>query len=69
MFTFSSLKYQAWWTGLLQPTQAVKILFKQKKNQTQNFKLENVKNQVQIDKGSGMLLVPFQVQVYIIFSN
>ena len=34
----------------------------EKKNQTQNFKLENVKNQVQIDKASGMLLGPFQVQ-------
>ena len=40
----------------LQATQAVKIQFKLGKNpvyQTGNFKLENVKNQVQINKGLG----------------
>ena len=42
------------WTGFLQATQAVKIQLKLGKNpihQTRNFKLENVKNQVQIDRG------------------
>ena len=42
------------WTGFLQATQAVKIQFKLGKNpvhQTWNFKLENVKNQVQIYRG------------------
>ena len=43
------------WNGLLQTTQAVKIQFKLGKKSTlstQNFKLENVKNQVQIDRMS-----------------
>jgi hypothetical protein len=35
---------------------------KKRKNSARNFKLENVKNQVQINRGSGTLLVPYQVQ-------
>jgi hypothetical protein len=53
--TFSVLKFRVCWTGFLQATQAVEIQFKLGKNpvhQTRNFILENVKNQVQIDRGN-----------------
>ena len=46
---FDELDFFLFWTGFLQATQAVKIQFKLGKNpvhQTQNFKLENAKNQV-----------------------
>ena len=59
--TFFCLKYQLWWTGFfflvwtgfLQATKAVKIRFKlgeKSSSSTRNFKLDNVKNQVQIDR-------------------
>ena len=52
---FDELEFFLVWTGFLKATQAVKIQFKQLDkipiHQTLNFKLENVKIQVQIDSG------------------
>ena len=58
-FTFSSLKYRVWWTGFLQATysgskNSVQTRKKNPVHQTRNFKLENVKNQLQIDKGNSL---------------
>ena len=53
-FKFEEPDFFLVWTGFLQATQAVKIQFKLGKypvRQTRNFKQENVKNQVQIDRG------------------
>ena len=62
--------YHVWWTGLFQATQAVKIQFKlEKKNpfhQTQNFKPENLKNQLQIDRGFAILLCGARIVVFVI---
>ena len=56
-----SLKNQVWWTGFLLGTQAVKVKFKLGKKSSssnfQNFKLENAKNQVHIDRGPIFLQV------------
>ena len=57
------------WTGFLQATQAVKIQFKLGKKSTlstQNFKLENVKNQVQIDRGLGKIQFNIYIEVFFV---
>ena len=57
------------WIGFLQATQAVKIQFKLGKipvYQTRNFKLENVKNQVQIDRGLGEIQFNMYIEVFFV---